>query len=122
MLISPIWSFSAFSAIAETADVNVWSIARVYLLWSIDRDGFDLTKWVVGGDEAEAALGDLRGDEAVSIRRGVGPKDLQDARLVDALLRTTRHRHSVSIGRMRGKGWCAHLREVLGSVARLRNE
>ena len=87
------------------------------------RDGFDLTKRVVGGDEAEAALGDLRGDEAVSIRRGVGPKDWQDARLVDALLRTAQGTDAalVPVGCV-AKGWCAHLREVLGSVAGLRSE
>ena len=32
---------------------------------------------MIGGDKAEAALGDLRGDEAVSIRKGVRTEGLR---------------------------------------------
>lgn len=70
---------------------------KVYVSSEEDEDEFDESGALLGdrghqrmirGHKAEATRGDLSGDEAVSIREGVGPKDWQDwqnARLVDPL-------------------------------------
>jgi len=73
----------------------------VYVSSEEDEDEFDegstlfcdrRDQRMIGGDEAEATLSDLRSDEAMSILKCANVNDLSDACLVDALVCARKHR------------------------------